>query len=381
MAPGIPRVAGVRSRVVILVILCIVLCVYLSVCQGHSQALPENFLMILRDATLCVLDIEAMTSLSAKATSRLHEAFRPKTRGAYLSMFRTFVAFCIYIKCALAKVDIQVVLSFLECLVMNGCSTSMVENYVSAIKAHFVLHDLSFGVFDHPKLKYFLKALRINRPLSVKSHNIISLDTLALISSACKDLSSGVVYRAVFLVAFFGFFRLSNLAPHAILSFDETRHLTGHDIFFTKDFVKVLLKWTKTIQTRDRVQCVTLPRLHDKRICPYAALKALFKIYPMSSKSSLFQITTTHGYTTLTDSRVRKTLKKINQSLGFNPSFHTFHDFRRSGATFAYNSHIPIQEIKRHGTWSSDCVWRYIQSDHSSGESLAVTLASTINAL
>ena len=203
-------------------------------------------------------------------------------------MFRTFVAFCIYIKCALAKVDIQVVLSFLECLVMNGCSTSMVENYVSVIKAHFVLHDLSFGVFDHPKLKYFLKALRVNRPLSVKSHNIISLDTLALISSACKDFSSGVVCRAVFLVAFFGFFRLSNLAPHAILSFDETRHLTGHDIFFTKHFVKVLLKWTKTIQTRDRVQCVTLPRLHDKRICPYAALKALFKTYPMSSKSSLF---------------------------------------------------------------------------------------------
>ena len=268
-------------------------------------------------------------------------------------MFRTFVTFYIYIKCVLAKVDIQVVLSFLECLVMNGCSTSMVENYVSAIKAHFVLHDLSFEVFDHPKLKYFLKALIINWQLSVKSHNIISLDRLALISTACKDFSSGLAYRAVFLVAFFGFFRLSNLAPHAILSFDDTRHLTGDDIF-TKHFVKVLLKWTKTMQTRDRVQCVTLPRLHDKRIC--AALKALFRTYPMSSNSTLFQISTTRGYITLTDSRVRKTLKSINQALGLNPSFHTFHDFRRSGATFAYNSHIPIQEIKRHGTWLSDCV-------------------------
>ena len=306
-----------------------------------------------------------MTSLSAKATSRLHEAFRPKMRGAYLTMFRTFVAFCIYIKCVLAKVDIQVVLSFLECLVMNGCSTSMVENYVSAIKAHFVLHELSFEVFDHPKLKYFLKALRIIRPLSVKSH-IISLDRLALISSACKDFSSGLVYRAVFLVAFFGFFRLSNLAPHAILSFDETRHLTRHDIFFTKHFVKVLLKWTKTMQTRDRVQCVTPPRLHDKRSCPYVAL-ALFKTYPMSSNSSLFQISTTHGYITLTDSTVHKTLKSINQALGLNPTFHTFHDFRRSGAMFAYKSHIPIQEIKRHGTWSSDCVWHYIQSDTHQG--------------
>ena len=51
------------------------------------------------------------------------------------------------------------------------------------------------------------------------------------------------------------------------------------------------------------------------------------------------------------------------------------------GATFAHASHVPIQDIKRHGTWSSDCVWKYIYSDHSSGENLASTLADTINAL
>ena len=114
----------------------------------------------------------------------------------------------------------------------------MVGNYVSAIKAHFVLHDLSFQLFDHPKLKYFLKALRINRPMSVKSHNIISLDRLAQISTACEKVTSGVVYKAVFSVAFFGFFRLSNLALHAISSFDDARHLTGADIFFTKKICK-----------------------------------------------------------------------------------------------------------------------------------------------
>ena len=54
---------------------------------------------------------------------------------------------------------------------------------------------------------------------------------------------------------------------------------------------------------------------------------------------------------------------------------------RRLGATFAYNAHIPIQEINRHGTWSSDCVWQYIQSYHSSGEKLAYALPTSINAL
>ena len=286
-------------------------------------------------------------------------------------MFRTFVAFCVYTKCLLVEVDIKIVLSFLECLVINGCSVLMIENHVSAIKAHFVLHDLCFAVFEHPKLKYFIKSLKINHPLSVKPHKIMRL---AQMSAACRNLTSGVVFRAVFLLGFFGFLRLSNLAPH------HTRHLTGEDIFSTKKFAKILLKWSKTIQTRDLIQCITVPRLHNKLVCPYSALKVLFKAYSMSSTSSLFQISSSHGYIPLTDSRVCKAIKSINQTLGLNPAFHTFHDLRRSGATFAYNSHIPIKQIKRHGTWSSDCVWRYIQSDHASGESLATTLASTINA-
>ena len=82
----------------------------------------------------------------------------------------------------------------------------------------------------------------------------------------------------------------------------------------------------------------------------------------------------------MTDSKVRKCLKYINVKLGLHHSFFTFHTFRRSGVTLAYNSQIPIRDIQRHGTWSSDCIWRYIQADHKSGEQLVTTLAMVINA-
>ena len=113
----------------------------MHVYKGLGAGLACCLLLILRDPTLCVIDNEALTSLSAKAVTRPHQAFRSKMLGAYLNMFRTFVAFYVYIKCLLTEVDIKVVLSFLECLVINGCATSMVENYVLAIKAHFVLYD------------------------------------------------------------------------------------------------------------------------------------------------------------------------------------------------------------------------------------------------
>ena len=192
-----------------------------------------NCFLILRDATLCVLDNPALTSLSTKASVRLHQAFRPKTYRAYDAMFRIFIAFCIVTKSALSNINVKVILSLLECLVKNSCSLCMVANYVSAIRASFVMYDLPYHVLDHPKVKYFLKSLRINRPIVVTPHNIITISCLIDISLACDLLTSPQVFRAAFLLGIFAFLRLSNLMPHAVAEFDHTRHLTGDDIFFT----------------------------------------------------------------------------------------------------------------------------------------------------
>ena len=177
--------------------------------------------------------------------------------------------------------------------------------------------------------------MRINRPLALVSHNIIDLSRLESISTACDTFHCAEVLRAVFLTAFFGFFRLSNLAPHSISAFDSSRHLTGKDLFFTKKLVKILIKWSKTMQTRDVAQVVSLPKLKNKIICPFRALKALSTMYPMSADHSAFQIKTQSGWQPLTDTKVRKCLTSINMALGLNPHYYTLHSFRRSGATFA----------------------------------------------
>ena len=326
-----------------------------------------------------VAGAQLVDPLAGKAMSHIHLAFRPKTSKAYTAMFRVFLAFCIYMKVSLQQLSVKVILAFLECLVCNRVSPAVLANYISAVKAKCILYNLSYHVCENVKIKYFLKSVKITRPLSVKPHNVIDLDMLKAIVSKCQHYHCGPVYKAIFLTGFFGFLRLSNLSPHSAATFDPTRHLTGADVFFTKKFVKLLLKWSKTIQTRDRVHILTLPKLVDSDLCPRLALKALFNIYNMLSSSSLFQIQTRNGWVTLIDSRVRKVLSKINVSLGLHPNHFTFHSLRRSGATFAINAHVPIQEIKRQDTWTSECVWRYIQADQSSGEKLANSLANVIN--
>ena len=79
------------------------------------------------------------------------------------------------------------------------------------------------------------------------------------------------------------------------------------------------------------------------------------------------------GWKVLIDSKIRKTLSRINQKLGLPPHFFTFHAFRRSGASLAFNANVPIQEIKVQGTWTSDCVWRYIHDDPTRSSVVATT--------
>ena len=79
----------------------------------------------------------------------------------------------------------------------------MLANYVSAIKASFILYDLPFQVLDHPRVKYFIKAVKINRPPALKTHNVISIPMLINLSLACDSLPSGQVYKTTLLLGFF----------------------------------------------------------------------------------------------------------------------------------------------------------------------------------
>ena len=292
-----------------------------------------------------------MKELQRKANIRARAAFRPKTRQCYVMLFRTFIGFCICMKLACNDMLLSTVMAFLEFLVYNKVSTHMIANHVSALRAMAIVYDIPFTALDHPKVKYFLKSLKINRLLSVTRRHIMDLNTLREIILYCPRFADSVTVKAIFLTAFFSFFRISNLVPHSISTYDSARHFSGGDIFFQKKFVKLLVKWSKTLQSRDEVRITTLPRLADHVICPYLALRAVTQLYSPSTNQPLFQTYSNQKCQHMTDSRVHKTLSSIVQLMGLPKGFYTFHTFRRSGATLAYQAQVPLADIKDHGTW------------------------------
>ena len=123
----------------------------------------------------------------------------------------------------------------------------------------------------------------------------------------------------------------------------------------------LLIKWSKTIQNRTDVVTISLPDLKGSHLCPVSALKAMFQIFSGSDNSPVFVIPKSKGLVPLTDSVARKHLKDVSGFLGLNPSL-TFHDFRRSGAVWAYQNGVPLEHIMKHGIWKSDAIWTYLSS-------------------
>ena len=146
-------------------------------------------------------------------------------------------------------------------------------------------------------------------------------------------------------------------------------------MIFGNSSALLILKWSKPNQLRNKVHYVTIPVIPQSLLCPVLALKKMLAAIPSSQNDPLFIILRRGRWLPQTDSIVRKHLKKVIKALGWEHQKYTFHTFTRSGASWSHN--VPIQAIKDQGTWSSDCVYRYISSDTQFSSSLPSTRFST----
>ena len=86
------------------------------------------------------------------------------------------------------------------------------------------IHDLNDQCLGHRKV-YLTKSVSINSEYKPKYTVDFTNSTLSKLVKACDQMAQGQVYKAVFLLAYFGFLRLSNLAPTSSSSCDITHHL------------------------------------------------------------------------------------------------------------------------------------------------------------
>ena len=178
----------------------------------------------------------------------MQNAFTPATKKAYSAAFRLFIAFAVFMNTQLHQVTVDFLLMYLQFLVVNDTSPAQPGNHLSAIKANYAVFNLSVTPFESQKVRYFIRALKLNAPLRVTLKEVIDIPTIREIVKQCDTMYMGQIFKSIYLLSFFSFLRISNLVPHAKSLFSPFKQLTSEDIFLQPTSAVILVKWSKTLQ-------------------------------------------------------------------------------------------------------------------------------------
>ena len=168
---------------------------------------------------------------------------------------------------------VENILAFLEFLVQNNTSHASISSMISALKTKFAMIGVQIAPLEDKRISFFIKSLKLNRPLCPRPKPIIDVSLLQRICTICDTMYEGFVYKALYLVAFFSFLRISNLVPHSIAKYSPAIQLARANVIYAPPGALLFIKWSKTLQTKDKIKIISIPELKGSPLSPVEALK------------------------------------------------------------------------------------------------------------
>ena len=118
----------------------------------------------------------------------------------------------------------------MEFLVENGQSQAHIANYMAALRAYHIIHNLPTALFKDERIQLFQKALKLKAPFKPMKRSLLTIDLLEKIIQQSQKLPFSFVFTPLYLLSFFSFLRMSNMLSHSTTSFDKTRQLARADV-------------------------------------------------------------------------------------------------------------------------------------------------------
>ena len=215
-------------------------------------------------------------------------------------------------------------------------SYDTVAGYMSTIKR---MHEI--GGFPFPQQLHLLKLemMAIKRELAhlVKKAPPITVEMLLKMYQHI-DLSDmlDVVAFAALVVGFTLFLRKSNLVPDTTTTFNHKEQLTAEDITLHNNKTVVQIKWSKTLQYRERELSLPLVRAKNGVICAELWIRRLLLLrHKLVKGQPLFAYKVNGQFIPLTYGVLSKKLKEWVTKIGKKGEDYTLHGLRRGGTNHA----------------------------------------------
>ena len=255
---------------------------------------------------------------------------------------------------------------------ISHLKSATVKSYVSAIKA--VLADDGYELnMSKVLLASITKTCKMrNDRVNNRRPLQIAILEMALIQveryqRARNQYYLEILYKTIFLVAYYGLFRIGELteSPHVIRAVDVHEGRNGTRFLF-------LLRSSKTHSRSDRPKKIKIwaldkdrtngkLNLSQKRIfCPVKLLQEFTAIRKGYSNDAEQFFVFSDG-SPVRAYNVRQMLKKAIDMLDLDSDLYNTHSFRIGRASDLLKLGLSVDNIKRQGRWKSNAVFEYLR--------------------
>ena len=264
----------------------------------------------------------------------------------------------------------------MEFLYQNSILPKVISRYISSIHSKAQFYGWDTSATSHPAVCRYICSISINSRFNPTPRGIFDIPTLYKLSISCDILPDPILFRAIFLTAFYGFLRMSNIAPHSSSKFNPDFHFLMQDVIFAPPGAHLLIKWTKTLQNHKAHHWIQLPSIRNHFLCPVRALQALLASRLRPPPAPLFA--NNYPYTPIIDTHIRDALKEVLVHRNISATERGLHTFKQSGATLAFNNNVKIQDIMAHGLWRSSAIWTYLEHASQASSIIPTTFSNII---
>ena len=126
--------------------------------------------------------------------------------------------------------------------------------------------------------------------MNIKLKGVFTISMLTELMQIVGQFDNGIVYQALFTLAFFGIFRLSSLVPAYVNSFVPSRFPLVLDLIWAPPGVQVLLKHAKNMQGSDEFKIVCIQKLKNQSVYPVKALQKMIRTLHHNPTEPLFML-------------------------------------------------------------------------------------------
>ena len=291
-----------------------------------------------------------------------NQTFAPSTKRTYSTHRDTYLRFCHFMNIPSVPASTHGICLYAAYLART-LKFSSIKQYLGIIGLMHKEFGLPNPLIGNWQLSSLLTGVKRVCGNDLKQKLPINFDILRGIHSQLNlTYSVDAAFWAICLVAFFGMFRKSHLLISNNGSFDPAKQLTKGDFSFIPGGVLVRVRWSKTIQFRERVVQIPLMQVPGSLFCPVSAVAGAFSFTPnIPNDSQAFQwVHSSLNIRPFTYGFFMNKLRSCLKKCGLHGMDFGSHSFRRGGASLAFQVGLPLELIKILGDWKSNAVLLYL---------------------